>query len=459
MEKVCVQGLGFVGLAMCIALAQAKDKEKNILFDVVGIDLPNSEGNKKVDKINNGKLPVESTDGDMISGFHKSVKEKNLRASTDCKEFADARIIVIDINLDVEKDAYNSSVDFTGLRKAVESIGDHMGPETLVIVETTVPPGTTENLVYPILKKKLSERFNGDAEPLLAHSYERVMPGPNYMSSITNFWRVYSGTNERAMEETKRFYEKFVNTEEYPLLKLETPRASELAKVLENSYRAANIAFMQEWTQFAHNVGVDLFSIVDAIKIRPTHSNIRRPGLGVGGYCLTKDPLMGIVTAKTFLNEEQEFPISVKCVDINDNMPEFSLKLLKKGIGPNLEGKKVILIGMAYRNDVGDFRSSAAVNLAKMCEENGCSVDCNDPYIKEDIFKGFNVNQDLTDLSRYDAVILCVAHTEYSRWGLERRLLQYEGLILDTNEVLSKEAIKKLVLNGSTIKATGRGDL
>ena len=413
----------------------------------------------KIEKINKGILPIESTDKDMNNNFLDSIKVGNLRASFNCEEFAHARTIVIDINLDVQKDAYKSNVDFTGLRRAVESIGTHMKADTLVIVETTVPPGTTENVVYPILKKKLTERFGDNIEPLLAHSYERVMPGPNYMNSITNFWRVYAATSDSAAERTREFYERFVNTKKYPMLKLDSPRASELAKVLENSYRAANIAFMQEWTEFSHDLGVDLFSIVDAIKIRPTHSNIRRPGLGVGGYCLTKDPLMGVVTSKKFLNGTHRFPISAKSVEINDNMPIFSLKLLKDGIGQDLSGKRVLLIGMSYRNDVGDFRSSAALDFANMCRDSGCIVDCNDPYIKEEVFEGYDVNNDLRNLSNYDSIVLCVGHEEYAKNDIVSKLLTFKGFILDTNEVLSKDSVKKLALSGSKLKATGRGDL
>ena len=183
------------------------------MFEVVGIDLNNDDGKMKIEKINKGILPIESTDKDMNNNFLDSIKVGNLRASFNCEEFAHARTIVIDINLDVQKDAYKSNVDFTGLRRAVESIGTHMKADTLVIVETTVPPGTTENVVYPILKKKLTERFGDNIEPLLAHSYERVMPGPNYMNSITNFWRVYAATSDRAAERTRIL--QFVNTKKY----------------------------------------------------------------------------------------------------------------------------------------------------------------------------------------------------------------------------------------------------
>ena len=121
------------------------------------------------------------------------------------------------------------------------------------------------------------------------------MPGKNYLDSLINAQRVYAGLNKRSESSCKKFFSKIINTKKYPLQKLNSIEECETAKLLENSYRAINIAFIEEWGIFAENIGVNLFEVLNAIKIRPTHSNIRKPGLGVGGYCLTKDPLMGYV--------------------------------------------------------------------------------------------------------------------------------------------------------------------
>ena len=138
---------------------------------------------------------------------------------------------------------------------------------------------------------------------VLGHSYERVMPGPNYINSIKNFYRVYSALKESDSKIIEDFLKTIISVEKYPLTKLATTEATEMAKVLENSYRAMNISFMVEWSRFAEDAGVNLYEVVNAIKMRPTHNNMMFPGIGVGGYCLTKDPLIASWASQEFLNQ------------------------------------------------------------------------------------------------------------------------------------------------------------
>ena len=126
----------------------------------------------------------------------------------------------------------------------------------------------------------------------IGHSYERVMPGPGYIDSIQNFFRVYSGVDKKSADAVESFLHTIIQTDEYPLTRLGNTNATEIAKVLENSYRAMNIAFAVEWSRFAEEAGVDLYEVVNAIRLRPTHANLMYPGIGVGGYCLTKDALL-----------------------------------------------------------------------------------------------------------------------------------------------------------------------
>jgi UDP-N-acetyl-D-mannosaminuronate dehydrogenase len=157
-----------------------------------------------------------------------------------------------------------------------------------VHIETTVPPGTTEYVAYPHIKKAF--RYRGiDTEPLLSHSYERVMPGKNYVSSVRDFWRVCSGINSESRKRVTQFLSDVLNVEKFPLTVLDKPIESETCKIVENSYRATILAFMDEWSQFAETNGVDLIKVINAIKVRPTHNNMIFPGPGIGGYCLPKD--------------------------------------------------------------------------------------------------------------------------------------------------------------------------
>ncbi|MBL0337315.1 MAG: hypothetical protein IPP73_18905 [Chitinophagaceae bacterium] len=142
------------------------------------------------------------------------------------------------------------------------------------------------------MEECLSKRGLSIDELKVGHSYERVMPGPKYIDSIQNFYRVFAGTDETSALAVETFLKTVIRTDEYPLTRLGNTNATEMAKVLENSFRAMNIAFMVEWSRFAEEAGVDIYEVVNAIRLRPTHKNIMLPGLGVGGYCLTKDPLL-----------------------------------------------------------------------------------------------------------------------------------------------------------------------
>ena len=461
-KKVCIQGLGFVGFAMGVAVANAKDKDSlSPLYDVVGIDLPNEEGRKKIKDINNGVFPISCNDKNLEKTYKSVISDGNFSASVDPKEYENADFLIIDINLDVSINGKASEIEFSNFKKAIETIGLRIKKDTLVIVETTVPPGTTEKIIMPILQEKFNQRFGKEFQPLLAHSYERVMPGPEYLSSIINFWRVYAGVNSISSKICKEFLSTIINTDKYPLSQLSSTTASELSKVLENSYRATNIAFIHEWGQFAEEIGVNLFEVTKAIKIRPTHSNICRPGLGVGGYCLTKDPLMGFVSSNQIFknNKKINFPLSEKAVEINSNMPKHTFNVAMSNLKKKYTSAKILILGLSYRDQVGDTRYSASIELAKMFIKEGVSVTSHDPMIKEELPPELNFSSDLPKSSEFDAIIFTVAHNFYKELNLKEWLSGYEGFILDSNNILEENDIKILRMLKIIFKIVGRGDI
>ena len=186
--------------------------------------------------------------------------------------FAD--VIVVDINLDVQKVSSKDNslkefdVNLEGFKKAISTIGEHCNENTLILVETTVPPGTCSNLIKPILDEKFNERGISKDKYFLGHSYERVMPGPDYVNSIRCYPRVYSGIDQKSADSVESFLKTIIDTNNCELTRLHHTNATEIAKVLENSYRATNIAFVVEWSRFAEEAGVDLYSIVNAIRVR-----------------------------------------------------------------------------------------------------------------------------------------------------------------------------------------------
>lgn len=293
-KNVIIQGLGFVGSAMLTAVSSAKNKQGNPKYAVIGVDLPTPENYWKVGRINAGSLPIVSSDENLKEVFDRTFENGNIMATTNSYAYEVADIIVVDINLDVRKkspgDVREPIVELENFKEAMRTIAQRMKPSCLIIIETTVPIGTCERIILPVIELEFNNRNLLNTSIKLAHSYERVMPGKNYLQSIISFYRVYSGVNEISKKKVREFLESFIDTNNYPLTELSSPTASELGKLLENSYRATNIAFIQEWTELAESVGVNLFEVIQAIKKRNTHNNIMLPGFGVGGYCLSKGP-------------------------------------------------------------------------------------------------------------------------------------------------------------------------
>jgi UDP-N-acetyl-D-glucosamine dehydrogenase len=358
-KTIVVQGLGFVGSAMVAALTNARDKNNRILYNVIGIDLPDKKNYWKIARVNNGKPPVISSDKNIDIAYLNALRNKNVLATYSEYAYSKAEIVIIDINLDIKKKKIGNPYDyyftFNGYKKAIEIIAKNISENVLCIVETTVPPGTTEQVIYPIFKKIFKKRNLDITKFYLAHSYERVMPGKNYLNSIVNYYRVYSGLNTLSEKKAKKFFESFINTKDYSLYKIHSPTASEIAKVLENSFRAMNIAFIQEWTEFAEKAKINLFEVINAIRMRSTHKNIMSPGFGVGGYCLSKDPLLADYSYQKIFDSKAHLQMSLSAVEINDMMPNYTFHLLKKEV-TSLKNKYITILGVSYLNDVADTR-------------------------------------------------------------------------------------------------------
>jgi nucleotide sugar dehydrogenase len=444
---VCVQGLGFVGFAMAVAVADARDPEGRPRFHVIGVDLAES----KVEAVNRGAAPVVSKDPDLQAAFERALACGNLVATTDAEAYALADVTLVDVHLDAPD-------RMDGFRAAVRTLGERMRAGSLVIVETTVPPGTCARVAAPELASALQRRGLAPDAILLAHSYERVMPGREYFRSIVDFWRVYAGHTAAAADACETFLKQVIHTDRYPLKRLGSTTASETAKVLENSYRALNIAFMEEWGRMAEAVGIDMFEVVDAIRVRPTHSNMRHPGFGVGGYCLTKDPLFAKAAARELFGCELPFPLSTEAVAINARMPLRTLERVRSLLGGSLRGKRLLLLGVSYRNDVGDTRFSPSETFVREAEAEDAEVSVHDPLVGLWQELDREVPAALPLAQGFDAVVFAVAHEDYAALNLEGWLGDARPLVFDANNVLTagqRAALRRL---GCPAAAIGRGD-
>jgi UDP-N-acetyl-D-glucosamine dehydrogenase len=293
----------------------------------------------------------------------------------------------------------------------------------------------------------------------IGHSYERVMPGPGYIDSIQNFYRVYSGINEESANAVEIFLKTIISTDKYPLTRLGNTTATEMAKVLENSFRAMNIAFIQEWTEFAESAGVNLYEVIDAIRMRSTHKNIMRPGLGVGGYCLTKDPLLASWASQYFF-AANKLPQSEKAVKINDAMPLHSYKLIEKQFIGKLKSKKILILGISYLQDVGDTRFTPVEQLYRKLLESHAKVTLHDPFVSD--WQEFSVktqNDEYILNKEYDAVIIGTPHSKYLNGGFLDEILSRQKplVVFDSHGCVSLNTRKKF-LNHS-FKIIGRGDV
>ena len=461
-KVVVVQGLGFVGAVMALVCANAIGEE----YAVIGVDLPNLKSSKMINDLNGGKFPLVADDPKIDEFFKNAQKKKNFYATTDINAYRYADIIIIDINLDVQKlsntdMSLNSfDVDMSAFERAISTIGSNCKEDVLVIVETTIPPGTCKNLLYPILCNEFDKRNINKKLLKVAHSYERVMPGPEYINSIREFPRVYSGINDSSADAAEVFLSTIIDTEKCALTRLENTTATEMAKVLENSYRATNIAFAVEWTRFAEEAGVNLWEIVNAIRIRKTHANLMFPNVGVGGYCLTKDPLLASWARKSFFDQSDDLFMSVNSVSTNDQMPVFAYKRLRSVFG-DLKDKKIAFWGVSYRGDVGDTRFTPVQGLYELVSMDTKDSIIHDPFVNFWEELGLQVFDSVEPIFEFnpELLIFSTAHSIYKQDNFVDKILNLKPLNIFDSVGLFNECQIQSLSTRHRISVIGRGDI
>lgn len=463
-KTVVIQGLGFVGAAMTAALSSTRDHSGRCLYNVISIDLPDEKNYWKISLTNQFIPPVVTTDKKLLEAYETAGKEGNLMATYSKYAYAVADIIVIDIHLDIKKKelghVHDYEFTYESYEKALETIAEKVKEEVLIIVETTVPPGTTEKVIHPLFLKAFQKRGLDSSKLYIAHSYERVMPGPNYYDSIVNFYRVYAGIDESSKEMAGKFLESFINTKDFPLTVLHSTTASEISKVLENSFRAMNIAFINEWAEFAQSSDVNLFEVIDAIRVRPTHKNIMQPGFGVGGYCLTKDALLADWSYRNHYHHSDHLNMSIKAIQTNDLMPADTFALLKKHV-PVLRDKTITILGISYLSDVSDTRYSPTEYFYNLCTNEKATVNVHDPLVSYWEEKCMKINSELNSPQNNatQLAVFTVKHKEYKDLTTAKivSLFPYLEILVDANNVISDQVARELSEKGIKIIGIGKG--
>lgn len=495
-EIVVVMGMGFVGVVMAAIVADTEDENGQPCKYVIGCQRPSTRSFWKIPLLNRGCSPVKAEDPEVEKIIARTVLEKRTFVTTfsnECLTLADC--VVVDVQCDyIKNDLGNmrtGEVDMATLEVTLRLIGEKIPAKCMVLIETTVAPGTTEFVAWPIIKKAFSER-GIKTTPILAHSFERVMPGKDYIASIRDFWRVCSGCNIEARNRVENFLREVLNTKDFPLTVMDRPIESETTKIVENSYRATILAFLNEWSLFAERNGVDLIKVIDAIKVRPTHSNIIFPGPGIGGYCLPKDGGLGYWAYKHILGFEDGdsvFNITPTAIDNNDTRALHVGELTRdalRNMGRYIAGTDVLICGASYRQDVGDTRYSGSEIIVRKLTQMGTYMRVHDPYIdhwyeleKQDVYpasghswkryfrnqeelSNIRVQKDLPKaLNGVEAVIFAVPHKQYLELD-PNDVVKWAGgniAVIDCFGILSDDKIRRYFELGCEVKALGRGHL
>jgi UDP-N-acetyl-D-glucosamine dehydrogenase len=494
-EIVVVMGLGFVGAVMAAVIADSVDKQAGVSQRfVIGMQRPSTRSYWKISTLNTGVSPVKAEDPDVDVLIRRCVLErKNLMATYTYDVLKLADIVVVDVQCDFLKEELGNCTsgraEIAALEESIKIVAQKIRPECLVLIETTVPPGTTEYIAYPVLKKAFIER-GIESEPLLAHSYERVMPGKDYVKSIRDFWRVCSGINEESRKRVVRFLSDVLNVDKFPLTVLERPIESETAKIVENSYRATILAFLDEWSNFCEKNGVDLIKVINAIKVRPTHDNMIFPGPGIGGYCLPKDGGLGVWAYRHLMGfEDDNFKITPEAININDTRALRAVHLVRdalRNMGKIMAASTVSVLGASYREDVGDTRYSGSELIVRKIVEMGGNIRVHDPYVEhwwefeaqdtypsigaswsrffrnQEGLKDLRIIKDLkTTLKGTDAVVLAVRHKEYLKLKPDAvvKKIGSPAAIIDCFGILDDAMIRRYFELGCEVKGLGRGHI
>ncbi len=404
MKSICVIGIGYVGLPTAAMFASKGHR-------VVGFDL-NKEA---VDALNKGKIIIEEPGlEDLVK---KTVESGMLSGSTECPEDCDVYIIAVPTPINEDKTA-----DMRYVRSATESVVPCLRPGNTVILESTSPPRTVEDLMLPILEKsglKMGE------DVYVAHSPERILPGQVLYELRTNS-RIVGGINEKSAMEVKKLYESICEGE----ICLTTATTAEMCKLMENTFRDVNIALANELAKMSEELGVNAWEVISLSNKHP-RVNLHFPGPGVGGHCIALDPW--------FLVEKSKNALLIKQGRlINDSMPEYVFDKIKTILG-GFNGQRVTLLGVTYKPDIDDVRESPIMKLRGLLEKENIEVCACDPHAEKAGCIG-----DVYSASKGSSlVVLCVNHKEFADIDFNKLKEVMSGdTILDTRNFIDKEKVE-----------------
>lgn len=392
---VGVVGLGYVGLPLAVEKAKAG-------FKTIGFDVQE----EKVNMVNEGHNYI----GDVVDSDLKELVESGmLKATTDFSFIKDVDFVAICVPTPLDE---HQQPDISYVENSSKAVAEYLSKETMVVLESTTYPGTTEDLIKPILENGSSLKCGEDF--YLGFSPERVDPG-NLVYKTKNTPKVVGAIGKDATEVIAKMYRAVLGAD---IHEVSSPAVAEMEKILENTYRNINIGLVNELAMLCEKMGISLWEVVDAAKTKPYGFQAFYPGPGLGGHCIPLDPY--------YLDwKAREYGFHTSLIQasgiINDKMPEYCVerasKMLSLRFKKALNGAKVLVLGVAYKNNIDDYRESPALKVIEILQKEGANVEFYDPWISEYKYKG-EVHKGLEKIdekivSNADLVIFTAAHSNY----------------------------------------------
>ena len=402
--NLAVIGLGYVGLPLAIEAANCKLK-------VAGYDINESV----VDSLNKSMSHVE----DISDKVLQDALSKDLLITTDENILGDSEYIVISVPTPLT----DYQPDLSYVKAATKSIAENLKRDQIIILESTTYPGTTLEIVKPILEKNSSMEAGEDF--LLGYSPERIDPG-NKEWTFKNTPKIVSGINQKSLKAISKFYDSIIDE----VVEVSGTREAEMVKLIENTYRQVNIAMVNELAILSNMLDIDIWEVVDAAKTKPFGFQSFRPGPGVGGHCIPIDP-------KYLSFKTRQIGQPVRFVElaqeINNSMPSYVISRISEIMNKKeilLKNSKILVLGVAYKKDIGDTRESPAINILESLIDKSAEVSFYDPFVDELKVNNESISKehDLENISNFDMVIIHTPHTSFNDIDFEN----IKPLIFDT---------------------------
>ena len=412
-----VIGLGYVGLPLAVEMARAG-------YKTIGFDVQE----KKVKQVNRGCNYINDIEE---ADFKKAIKGGLLKATNDYSFLEDVDIVCICVPTPL--DIYQQP-DISYIKNSAENIAKYLHEGMLVVLESTTYPGTTEEIVKPILEDRSNLECGKDF--FLAFSPERIDPG-NLKYKVKNTPKIVGGINVISTEVAMFFYQHILQSKIYPV---SSPRIAEMEKIYENIFRNVNIALVNEMAILCHKMNIDIWEVIEAAKTKPYGFMPFYPGPGIGGHCIPLDPFYLTWKAREYNYHTRFIELSG---EINRYMPEYTIerisRILSKRFKKSLNDSNILLLGISYKKDIGDLRESPALEIIKKLEKENVNVSYYDPYIPKFVNNGkeYKSLKKLTaeELEEKDIIIITTDHSVVNY----EMVIRNAKVIFDTRNVIKEK--------------------